>query len=75
MGLGHNLTSAQDAPTDYVPTADDLSLERGIQAAYEATVKAATHEAQRAAYRHLSELVALRSPEMVAFMERQRGIG
>jgi len=60
---------------EWRPSSDELSLESGIQAAYEATVKASTHECQRQAFRLLADLCAKRSPEMVKFLEQQRGIG
>lgn len=56
----------------YRPTADELSLERGIQVAYEATLKAGTPEAQRHAFRSLSDLAARRSPQMQEYV-RSRG--
>lgn len=78
MGVGISEIESQPAPstpTDtYTPTSDDLSLEAGIRAAYDATLKAGTPEAQRHAFRMLADLVANRSPGMVAHLERRRNL-
>lgn len=74
IAVGHNPTPESDTLSAYVPTSDDLSLEAGIRAAYDATINAGTIEGQRQAFRSLSELVANRSLGMVAHLERQRGL-
>lgn len=59
---------------DYVYSSDELSLEAGIRIAHDAMVSARIPQVKRAAFRLLADLHARRSPELVAAMERARGL-
>jgi transposase-like protein len=53
---------------------DDWALEDAIDAALGKVYRAKTDEERRAAWEHVRALIAQRSPQRVAQMERERGL-
>ena len=52
----------------------EVELEAQIDAAYWRRMSAGTAEEQKAAFEEMAELVKQRSPEVIARMERERGL-